>query len=296
MPDSPEVAVIMPTRALAMRAPLIRRALMSVLSQEGVTATPIVIVNGPDGDPTLIRELEADSRVRLSRVKAPGIPGALRAGRALVNTEWFSALDDDDIYLPGALATRIKALRTSPSCETVVTNGLRRNTDEDEIHIADIAAVEQDPLNALTRGNWLLPGAWLCRSASVGEWLFDEMPQSLECTYLAIQFALRGRLCFVEQPTIAWYTNTPDSESKSDSYIFGQEAALERILEMQLPNELRQQMRRRITGVRHRIAELYLREDRLARSLRWHLRSLAGRGGWRYASFSLKLLRATLWR
>lgn len=296
MSDCPEVAVIVPTRALAERAPLIQRALTSILSQEGVRPTPIVVVNGPDWDPVLVREFDVNPRVRLIKLDTPGIPGALQAGRAAVSAEWFSALDDDDIYLPGALAMRVKTLRNNPDCDTVVTNGLRRDAEGEKVHISQISAVEKNPLQSLTRGNWLLPGAWLCRSENIGGWLFEGMPKFRECTFLAIQFALHGHLRFLAEPTVAWYTDTPASESKTRDYILGHELALERMLELPVPVEFAQSLRKKITDARHGEAALHLREGNLAQSWRSHLRSLSGPRGWRYAPFSLRLLLASFRR
>ena len=83
-----------------MRASLIHRVLESLLSQEDVHVVPIVVVNGPHRDASLLRELRRNARVRVLDLEEPSLPGALRAGRAAVDTEWFSALDDDDAASP----------------------------------------------------------------------------------------------------------------------------------------------------------------------------------------------------
>lgn len=296
MPDLDEVAVIMPTLALGMRATLIRRSLDSVLSQEGVRPIPILVVNGSRRDQSLVRHLKTDTRVRVIEVGEAGIPGAFQAGRESVDTQWFSSLDDDDVYLPGALAARVEALRARPDCDTVVTNGLRRNSDGDQLHNPDMSVIEREPLSALTAGNWLLPGSWLCRSERIGPWLFDGMPKFLECTYLAIQFALHCRLCCLDEPTVAWYTDTPESESKSRAYVLSMDNALKRILELPLPAEFRPWIRRKISEAQHNISELHLGDGKIDESWRWHLSSLSGPGGWRHLPFSLQLLRASLRR
>jgi glycosyltransferase involved in cell wall biosynthesis len=265
-----------------------------VLSQEDVWPVPIVVVNGPNRDPALVREIERDSRVQLIQIEERGIPKALQAGRKAVNTEWFSTLDDDDIYLQGALALRVKALVSSTDCDTVVTNGLRRSASSEQIHIQDISLIERNPLQALRRGNWLLPGSWLCRSDGVGDWVFDGMPRSLECTYLAVRFSLRRRLCFLDQPTVAWYTDTPASSSKSREYILDQTAALERILELPLPIEAKQWFRHNVTKARHKIAILHSQEGNLASAWSAHLYSLRGARGWRHLPFTLRLLSMSL--
>lgn len=296
MPSLPSVGVIVPTRALAERAPLIRRALMSVLSQEGVNAVPVVVVNGPGRSPDLVKELRSDPRVQLVEVARPGIPGALRAGRDAVDCEWFSALDDDDFYLPDALATRVEALRIHPDCDAVVTNGYARDHGVDRLHVPDMQRVAREPLKMLTEGNWLLPGSWMCRTESVGPGLFQRMPRMLECTYLAMQLALHCRTRFIEQPTVVWNTDTPRSESKSREYLLGQVAALDQLLELPLPPDTRRWLQVSRTSAQHQRADLHLRGKALRQAWLWHIRTLSGPGGWRHAPFMLRLLQASLRR
>lgn len=283
----------MPTRALGVRACVLRRALDSVLSQHHVRALPIVVANGPDRDPALLRDLRKDRRLRLIERDQPSLPAAIRAGRRAVETEWFSTLDDDDVYLPGTLVARVRALQSRPAIDTVVSNGLVRCTGAERIHLDDVPGIEASPLRALHDGNWLLPGAWLCRTERVGCELFDAMPMALECTYLAIRFALHGPICFLAQPGVAWYADTPESESKSRYYLHRQLEALDRLLELPVPDETRQWIRSVKSASRHGIADMHFKERELIQAWRWHLRSLMGYGGWRYASFSLRLLLAT---
>jgi hypothetical protein len=159
-----------------------------------------------------------------------------------------------------------------------------------------MAEVARAPLDALEHGNWLLPGSWLCRSDGIGVWVFEGMPQMLECTYLALRFALHGKLCFLSQPTMAWSADTPGSESKSRSYVLGQVAALERILELPLPDDTRAWLRKRVPAARQRVARLHFQEQHYATAWRWHLTAVLGPGGWRYLPFSLRLLLGCLKR
>ncbi len=286
----------MPTRGLRVRAPLIRRALDSVLSQEGVRAVPIVVVNGPDRDPEIVAEIARDPRVTVLDVEEPGIPNALRTGRERVQTKWFSALDDDDFYLSGALRKRVEVLARRSDCDTVVTNALARDGDEDILAVQDMKRVEAAPLDALEEGNWLLPGAWMCRSERVGSWLFEGMPKALECTFLAFQFCLACKPVFLDVPTIVWHMDTPGSESKSRTYGIATLAALDRILELPLPPEARRWVRERTTRAMHGHAHRLMHEHELAQAWSWHLQSLRRPGGWRYTPFGLRLLLAALRR
>ena len=286
------VSVIFPTLARRERASSLRRAIASVLAQEGVRVVPLVMINGREGDPGLVRELCADPRLQVRSVPEPGIPEALEAGRAAVDTPWFSRLDDDDLMLPGALALRVAALEAEPGLDAVVTNGYRRDAGGDTLHVPDPATVRRDPLRALLKGNWLLPGSWLCRTERIGPDVFRHAPHSLECTYLAVRLASSQRMIFLDEPTVVWHTDVPGSESKSREWHLGEAEALNRILELDLPPDFRDGIRRKIAQACHSVAGRLIREGNPAEAWRWHLRSLKERGGWRYLLYSRRVLAA----
>ncbi len=284
----------MPTRALRHRIPLLERALESVLTQEAVRVVPLVVINGPDGDPEFTRRLSADRRLRVIQLEEADLPTALRTGRKKVDSEYFAELDDDDFMLPQALMVRVQALEELPDLDAVITNGFRRGSDGDKLHINHIAMVEQDPLRALFHGNWLLPGSWLCRTGTVGPELFDGMPRYRECTYFALQLATIYRIKFLDHPTVVWHADTPFSESKSRGYALGEEAALRRILELDLPEDVRVHFQSKLAGAYHIGADLHLREGNRKGAWSWHLQSLRQPGGWRYLPFTRKLFSALL--
>jgi glycosyltransferase involved in cell wall biosynthesis len=265
-----------------------------VLDQHEVRPIPILVVNGPDRDGELLRALVADERLRVHTRDEADLPAALRAGRELVDTEWFAELDDDDALLPGALAFRLAALEAAPGCDVVITNGIRRAATGDRMQVADAAAVRRDPLRALIARHWLMPGSYLCRSSAVGPELFDGMPKYLENTYLAIRFAKGYRFCFADHPTVVRYLDTPGSESKSRDYVIGQVAALERLLELDLPPDVAAAMRRRVAESCHAVAGRCRAEGAIREAWRWHLRSLSEPRGWRYLPFTWRLLQAGL--
>jgi hypothetical protein len=290
------ITVIFPTLARRDRAESLRRAITSVVGQEGVRAVPLVVVNGTEADPVLLRELTADRSLRVISVPERGIPGALQAGRAQVDTPWFSRLDDDDLMLPGALALRLAVIEARPDLDAVVTNGYRRDAAGDTLHVADSAAVQRDPLRAMLIGNWLLPGSWLCRTESIGADIFRDAPHALECTYLAVRLASHHRMAFLEQPTVVWHTDVPASESKSREWRMSEPEGLVRILELDLPEDFRDGIRRKIAKACHSISGGLLKEGNPSEAWRWHLRSLKERGGWRFLPYSRRVLAAMVRR
>jgi len=291
--DLHAVSVIIPTRALLERGALLRRAVESVLAQDGVRSVPVVVINGLRRDPALTRELRADRRLRVITLEQADLPAALRVGRDVVDSPFFAELDDDDVLLPGALAARVECLLAWPEYHTVVTNGFRRNSAGDTLHIPDTSVVERDPLRAILQRNWLLPGSWLCRTDAVGPSFFDGMPKFLECTYLALRFATSGRMKFLGRPTVVWSSDTPLSVSDSRDYVLGQVAGLRQLLKLELPPDIRAGYRARVSSACHANADMHFKEGALREAWGWHLRSLRESGGWRYLLFTRHLLRAS---
>ena len=288
--SAPAVSVIVPTLALPERRAMLHRALASLFGQDGVRCVPLVVVNGSRFDPQLLNELARDERVTLVTQEQASLPEAYRLGRRNVATPWFTSLDDDDLLLPGALQARVRALKQSPEHDAVVTNGVCRGPDGDALVVPDMSQVAADPLRALIQANWLLPGAWLCRTDDASERLFEGMPAHLECTYLAVRLATTRRVLFLDEPTVVWHTDTPGAASRSRSFMLGEAAALRRILELPLPPEVRQCFRSRLSAAYHSSSVLLLEEGRTLPAWRRHARALLGRGGWRYLPFTRRLI------
>jgi hypothetical protein len=261
-----------------------------------VVATALVIVNGEEADPDLLACLGAEPGVVVMRIPQRGIPAAFRAGRPAVVTTYFGALDDDDILLPGALTARVAALAADHSRDAVITDGIIRSAAGDRRmreHFLDVAA---DPIREMFRGNWLLPGSWLCRTDRVGEWLFEAMPDHRECTWIGLRLATRARLAFLPAPTLVYHEDTPGGAHRNFAYCAAQPAALRRFLTLPLPTDVREQLRRSMAAAYHEAAHRLLIEDgRRGAALQWHLRSLRAPGGLRHLWFSRKLLWPRRW-
>jgi len=292
----PAVSIIVPTRGLRERAASLAAAIDSAWRQCDVQPVVIVVLNGPHRDPEVERSLRADPRIRLVVRETPGLPAALAAGRALVETPWFAALDDDDLLVPNALSLRLRALDQHPECAAVVTNGWRRSGSRDVLHVAPDENVGADPIRAMLAHNWLLPGSWLCRSDRVGTNVFDTMPNYLECTYLGLRLASEHRIVWLDTPSVIYTVGSPSAESSSRGYVMGQVGALRRIIALPLPNYARRALRARIAGAYHAAAHHERESGALGQAWRWHIRSLVQRSGWRYAPFMRHLVRDTLRR
>ena len=253
--------------------------------------TVLVVLNGARRDPNVERVLESRSpRDALVR-EAGGLPAALAAGRAMVKTPWFTALDDDDFLLPGALLLRVRALEERADCAAVITNGYRRNGSGDELHVKADNRVHADPIRTMLEGNWFLPGSWLCRTEKVGVNIFEEMPSYLECTYLGLRIAAEHPIVWRDTPTVVYSVGSPAAESLSRAYVLGQVAGLRRIIALNLPDDVRRALRSRIAGAYHSAADHERMAGARLAAWRWHVASLMQPAGWRYLPFTRHLLR-----
>ena len=294
MNTTPVLSIIIPTLASADRAETLDRAIASVVEQVGVRAVPIVVVNGPDPAPLVWARLQQDARIRLERLPKADLPAAIRRGRALVDTPYFGALDDDDFLLPDALRPRAGCLASDSDAAVVVTNGFRRHLGVDTLHRADFSAIRPDPFGALLTGNWLLPGSWLAGTDRLDPTLFDQMPRYLECTYLAIRFSLTGRLRLLDAPTVVW--TEYGGLSESPAFRVGQPAALEQMLALPLPAEFRRGLELHLTAAHHSVAEFYRNRGDLDKAWAAHLKALRSRDGMGYLLATRHYLAATLRR
>lgn len=267
-----------------------------MLDQSAVEVRLLVVVNGPRPDPEVLRSLAADRRVEVITLEAPSLPGAMLAGRSMVETEWFATLDDDDYLLPSALALRVAALTAHPELDTVVTNGFRHTAAGDTLHPPAATTVQRDPLGALLQSNWLLPGSWLSRTTAVSPELFAGMPPHLECTYLAVRFAMTGRMLLLPTPSVVWSADTPGSASKSEDYKVGEVEGLRTILELPLSAAIRRGFQRKLSDACHSLSHYYLGAGQHSRAWHWHVQSLVHRGGLRYLAFSRQMLAAAFTR
>jgi hypothetical protein len=288
------VTIIVPTRALCERSKSLPAAIESILSQEGVHAVPLVVFDHTTGSAEVESALRLDRRIRLLQVAPVDVPAKLRAGRAQVTTPFFGTLDDDDLLAPGGLARRLDVLRQHPDCTVVVSNGYLRRTTGDTVFMPPDANVAANPLRAMVRANWCLPGSWLARTDKVGADLFDGMPPHLENTFLALRFATEYHMRWLDEPTVTHVMGSPAAQSMSREFVLGQADALRRIIRLALPREIRAEYRRRIAAAYHAAADHDYHAGYLADAWRWHLASLRSPGGWRYLPFTRHLVRAAL--
>lgn len=282
------VTVIISTMCEAARRVSLLRAIGSVRSQD-VPGVVLLVVNGMRFDAELLEQLKADPGLRVEYRQEGSLPGAVRYGRSLVTTEFFSFLDDDDEYLPGALRTRIEPLLADATLDVVATNGYR-GSGEQHIYLDKTDHINRDPLTAIIGRNWLASCGGLFRSTAIGVDYFDGKTKHFEWTLLAyrILFANR-RVLFVDVPTFR-VNDSPDSLSKSLEYQRASAAFYQHLLTLQPPARIRRALRRELSAAWHDLSEQYRRSGERARAWQCHWRSLIEPDGLRYLLYTRWLL------
>ncbi len=107
----------------------------------------------------------------------------------MVDTPFFSVLDDDDGLLPGALSTRLDAFVSEPPRPTSSSPAaICRSAGRRRVDIEDFRPVEADPLRALFVQHWLRPCAGCFRTAAVTAAFFESIPPYREWTWLALRW------------------------------------------------------------------------------------------------------------
>jgi len=284
------VTIVIPTLATAERGPYLRKAIGSILAQAESRPIPLVVANGDRCDPEVLRWLEDNRAIRFLRVAPASMPNALYEGWKAVDTRFFGELDDDDELLPRALALRLAAFENSPDADVVVTNGIVRDEFGDSSAIADVAGVAANPLRSLMEAPWLLPGAALFQRERVDESVFSDIPPHLEWTYIALRLSLECAIMFLPEKTVLHRVGLPFSIDRSFAGMICKADSMRRLLDLDLPMDVRHAFERKTTDAYHGAAERCFEEGVTKDAWSWHLKSLFGRGGWRYLAYTRKLM------
>lgn len=263
-----KVSVLIPTLATSERAPYLCRAIASAKAQEGVEVVTIVVANGPQRNEGLLRDLAKG--VRLAILEEANMPKALLHGRKMVSTPYFSELDDDDVLLSHALRSRLSAFEQNPSADVVVSNGFVNNSGQEIASHERICACAADPLRSFLDKNWLHDGSALFRSDSVGPEFFSGMPRYLEWTYLAVRLALQRKIVFVDCPSFIHYMDHPFSVWASRECLLGRPEALRRILDLDLPVDVRKRFELKLAKACEAASRLCFSEGGYLDAWKWY--------------------------
>lgn len=285
-----DVTVIIPTTAIKEKSVLLKRAVESIRHSSSGRIKIITVVNGDRADPAVCQWLQAQADIQYERVATPSAPLAVYRGRALVQTAFFSMLDDDNEYLPGGTDLKRAAFLSHSEADIVITTGLRCHGAVDTLAMSDIERVPLAPLVSLFQFAWLDNCNALFRSESFPDSFFSNPHPYAEWTWLAFKLAIAGKqIEAINQPTFRIH-DTPGSLSKSDAYRAAYQSLYRRMLDMKPPTDVVRTIRARIGSDWHDQSVRALSRGDLRGAIGCHCRSLVLPDGLRYLAYSRRLI------
>jgi hypothetical protein len=250
----------------------------------------IVVVNGQEFDRGLLWQLASRTDLKVVQLPQASFAQALLAGRQVVSAPFFSFLDDDDEYLPGAVDKRRKVLLSNPDADVAASNGLRRSEGSDSLALRNLTNVSRDPIQALFVENWLPSCGGTFRTSTVPIEAFENLPRHIQWTLLGYLLVLGGKkLVTLDEPTFV-INDTPGSASKSEAYLLCHVDVYERMLCADPPLVVRATVERRLASALHEASDHYRQQRRSGEAWAAHLRSLRCSGGWKYLPYTRHLL------
>lgn len=284
------VSVVIPTMAAKERELPLRRAIESIRQSSTTTVKIITVVNGTRADSEICRWLAIQSDIQYERLPTPSLPLAVRRGRELVQTPFFSFLDDDDEYLVGGTDLKSAELSSHAEADLVISSGFRHCGEVDDPIMTPLDKVPSAPLESLFEFNWLSSCNALFRSDSFPPEFFADPHPYAEWTWLAYKLAMAGKkIASINQATFR-INDTPDSLSKSDSYHNAYQALYRRMLLLKPPPEIARAIRTRMSADWHdQSVRALLRGERL-QACTFHISSLMLPGGLRYLPYTRRLV------
>lgn len=285
------LTVIIPTLCEAKRAHSLLRAIDSIVASISEPVRILAVVNGQRFDRGLLARLRNDARLAVLQLDEGSATAAQRAGRASVRSEFFSFLDDDDEFLPGASDQRLALLGTHPEAALAVSGGWICEDGVDSPMYTRMAYVARDPLRELFEENWLHNCNATFRTSMVPVHYFENPHRMMEWTWLGFRLAMAG-LSIVACETPAFrYHDTPNSLSKSENFTRSRTTLYPRMLAMQPPAAVQKVIRQRMSAAWHEVSKMELAAGRRGPALRAHLRSMTAHlSGLRYLSYSRYLV------
>ena len=287
MSKTATVTVIIPTLAEAARKDSLLRAIDCILTQEGVKALPLVVINGNRFDAQLRADLEARDDIVTCYREEGSLPKAQAFGVSRVQTPFFAFLDDDDLYTPDALAHRLEEIEKH-NADLVVTNieydtaGVRSPLAE------DLTSYARDPLASVFELAWLCSINGLFRAESIGAEHFQDNFEWMEWTSLAIRLAETKRVAFSNKVT-AIYFDMPDSASKKVEHLLAMSRLMASLDKSRFPRRTQRLIDRKYVGGLHAASKVFLARGEWGKAWKCHLACFAKPAGWRYLSYTRKL-------
>lgn len=268
------ITTIIRTLCEAARQDSLLRAIDSIHLASAQSVRILVVVNGERFCPQLFDELCRRRDIEVLQIPEASLTAAHLVGRRAVATEYFSYLDDDDEYLPGALDIRLRMLNDDSSADLVVTNGLVCCGGREQLLYSRLERVHAEPLRELFQQNWLHNCNHLFRTSSVTVEYFEDSPPYMEWTWLGFRLAMdRKHIIAVDDVTFR-YNDTLGSLSKSSSFLLSRVALYRRMLSTSPDRRIARLIGERLSSAWHDVSVLELSRGEKSEAIWAHMQSL----------------------
>ncbi len=274
---------------------MLERAIRSVVSQQGVTLEVLVVVNGNRIEPSLLKQLEDNSDLRVLKREEGNVSAARYHGVCSAKSEFFCFLDDDDEFLPGAMLKRLELFEEHPNADVIVTNGYTY-TGRDELHVSVLSAEEinREPAMTLLKMNWFASLAPTFRKATCAASFFNIRYRYFELTYLFFVLISSGKkIVYDASLTYRRFADNPLSSSKSDAYAAFYPTFLQELYALPLEREIKRAINGKYISALNNLSGSHLSGGRMMAAWRAHLECLR-RGGWQFLPYTRHLLKALI--
>lgn len=287
---SDRISVIIRTKGDAERAALLPRAVNSVLTQQDVSVELIVVLNGTQYDADLLAWLRNDERIRCAVLDGPSLAKASETGRALLTSDYFTFLDDDDEFLPGSLAMRVRYLNENPQIDCVVTNAEYTSQGRIRPIIDDVEKCSRDLVGALLAGqNWMASCAGTFRASTVTDEYFERFPTGCEWTLLAFRVASTLNVSLLSDVTCRLYATRGSESAGGEKYMRGAVDAMLEIARWNRDPKRVPSINRAIAKKCHDLSSFYRLNGDFRQAWALHWSSVANGYGLKYLPYSLVL-------
>ena len=247
--------------------------------------------NGSDYDRDVIAWTRAQPNTECVVLDGPDKGMATFVGRALVASDYFAYLDDDDELLDGALERRAQIMRDRPDLDCVATNGYYVQGTTTRLMFEHTKELRQRGYvqSLLDAQNWLASCGGLFRTATVKMSYFKNLPPHREWTVIAFRVASSLNVQFEDVPTFRVHSS-PGSQSKQDSYVDASIVIYDEL--KRCTNDARQrQLIRYGQGAAYRsMCSHYRMRRNFPAAWRAYGRAICSVGGWRYLPYIVLLL------
>jgi glycosyltransferase involved in cell wall biosynthesis len=237
------ISVVIPTWN---RAWSIRRAIDSVLAQEGACFELIVVDDGSDdGTSQILREYSDEGRiVHIKNPKRQGVSAARNIGIKASKGNMVALLDSDDEWLPGKLKAQADYMAKRPELlfsqcqERWIRNGRRVNPGRRHIKREGDIFVESLELCLIS------PSASIIRKSLFGlVGLFDEELEAAEDYDYWLRALVGHEVGLLDKELVIRYGGRPDQLSMAPGLDRFRAVALKKLLTMNLGQEREEAVR-----------------------------------------------------